>query len=91
VKNSLLCEVFVVEGKMILVGSFKSSFFPLKRGTEFIRSSKMAKKAQPKCRVRLLTPPGRQICMADPTGQILGSKHPIDLAPHRGFALRQSA
>jgi hypothetical protein len=29
--------------------------------------------------------------MADSTGQILGSSHPIDLAPYRGFALRQSA
>jgi hypothetical protein len=45
---------FVVEGKMIVVGSFKCSPFPLKRGADFIRSSEMAKKAQPKCPVWLL-------------------------------------
>jgi hypothetical protein len=91
VKSSLLYEIFVVEGKMIVVGSFKYSPFSFEKGSEIYplvqngeeSSAKMPSPAPP-------ATPGRT-CMADPTGQILGSNHPIDLAPYRGFALRQSA
>jgi hypothetical protein len=92
VKNSLLREIFVIKGKMIIVGSFKYSPFSFEKGSEiypFVQngeesSAKMPSPAPP-------TTPGRRTCMADPTGQIFGSNHPIDLAPYRGFALRQSA
>jgi hypothetical protein len=92
VKNSLLCEIFVVEGKMIVVSSFKYSPFSFEKGSGIYpsvqngeeSSAKMTSPAPP-------TTPGRRTCMADPTGQILGSNHPIDLAPYRGFALLQSA
>jgi hypothetical protein len=33
VKNSLLYEIFVVEGKMIIVGSFKYSPFSFEKGS----------------------------------------------------------
>jgi hypothetical protein len=92
VKNSLLCEIFVVEGKMIVVGSFKYSSFSFEKGSGIYpsvqndeeSSLKMPSPAPP-------TTPGRRTCMADPTEQILCPNHPIDLAPYRGFALRQSA
>jgi hypothetical protein len=32
VKNSLLCAIFVVEGKMLVVGSFKYSPFSFEKG-----------------------------------------------------------
>jgi hypothetical protein len=92
VKNSLLRGIFVVEGKMIVVGSFKYSPFSFEKGSGIYplvqngeeSSAKMPSQAPP-------TTPDRRTCMADPTGQILGSNHPTDLAPYRGFTLRQSA
>jgi hypothetical protein len=92
VKNSLLCEIFVVGGEMIVVNSFKYSPFSFEKGNGIYplvqngeeSSAKMPSPAPP-------TTPGRRTCMADPTGQILGSNHPIDLVPYRGFALRQPA
>jgi hypothetical protein len=92
VKNSLLCEIFVVEEKMIVVGSFKYSPFSFERGNgiyPFVQNGEEspAKMSSP----APSTTPGRETCMANPTGQILGSNHPIDLAPYRGFTLRQSA
>jgi hypothetical protein len=74
VKNSLLCEKSAVEGKMIVVGSFKYSLFSFEKGSAIYplvqngeeSSAKMPSPAPP-------TTPGRRTCMADPTAQILGS------------------
>jgi hypothetical protein len=33
-ENSLLCELFVVEGKMIVIGSFKYSPFSFENGSD---------------------------------------------------------
>jgi hypothetical protein len=87
-----LGEKFAVEAKMIVVSSFKWSPFFFEKGSGIYplvqngeeSSAKMPSPAPP-------TTPGRQTCMTDPTGQIINSNHPIDLAPYRGFALRQSA
>jgi hypothetical protein len=77
---------------MIVVGSFKYSPFSFEKGSKIYllvqngeeSSAEMPSPAPP-------ITPGRQTCMADPTEQILGSNHPIDLVPDCGFALRQSA
>jgi hypothetical protein len=77
---------------MIIVGSFKCSPFSFENGSGIYplvqngeeSSAKMPSPAP-------LTTSGRGTCMADPTGQILGSNHLIDLAPYRGFALQQFA
>jgi hypothetical protein len=69
VKNSLLCETFVVEGKMIVVDSFKYSPFSFEKGSGIYplvqnaeeSSAKIPSPAPP-------TTPGRRICMVDPTG-----------------------
>jgi hypothetical protein len=91
VKNSLLCEIFIVEGKMIVVGSFKYSPFSFEKGSGVYPFIQNGEESSAKMPSPALTTPGRRTCMADPTGQILGSNHPIDLAPYRGFVLRQSA
>jgi hypothetical protein len=83
-----LSEKFVVEGKIIIVRSFKYSLFSFEKGSGVYptvqngeeSSAKMPSPAPP-------TAPGRRTCMADSTGQILGSNHPIVLASYRGFAL----
>jgi hypothetical protein len=92
VKNSLLCEILVVEGKMIAVGSFKYSPFSFERGSGIYPLVQNGEESSAK--MPSPTPPtasGLRTCMADPTGQILGSNHPIDLALYPGFALRQFA
>jgi hypothetical protein len=92
VKNSLLCEIVVAERKMIIVGSVKYSPFSFEKGSGIYplvqngeeSSAKMPSPAPP-------TTPGRRTCMVDPTRQMTGSNHPIDIAPYREFELRQSA
>jgi hypothetical protein len=92
VENSLLYEIFIIEGKMIVVGSFKYSPFSFGKGSGLYSSVQNGEESSAKMPSPApATTRGRRTCMADPTGQILGSNHPIDLAPYRGFALRQSA
>jgi hypothetical protein len=77
---------------MIVVDSFNHSPFSFEKESgihPFVQngeesSAKMPSPAPP-------TTPDRRTCMANPTGQILRSNNPIDLAPSRGFALHQSA
>jgi hypothetical protein len=91
-KNSLLYEIFIVEGKMIVVGSFKYSPFSFEKGSgvdPLVQNGEESSVKTPSSAPP--TAPGRRTCMADPTRQILGSNHPIDLVPYRAFALRQSA
>jgi phosphatidylserine/phosphatidylglycerophosphate/cardiolipin synthase-like enzyme len=92
VKNSLLCEIFVVEGKMLVVGSFNYSPFSFEKESSIYPLAQNGEESPAKMpNPASSTTPGQRTCTADPTGQILASNHPIDLAPYRGFALRQFA
>jgi hypothetical protein len=91
VKNSLLCEIFVVEGKMIVVGPFKCPPFSFEKGSRiypFVQSDEESS-------AKIPSPAPSPLPVDELAWQILPDKFsarsPIDLAPYRGFALRQSA
>jgi hypothetical protein len=84
--------MFIVEGKMIVVDLFKYSPFYFEKGTGIYPLVQNGKESSTKMPSPVpSTTPGRRTCMADRTGQIFGSNHPIYLAPYGGFALQQSA